>query len=1141
MASLSQARRAQKGTPKPAPAQKPAAQAPAAAGPPAYLRRRLPVSQPGDPAEQQADRVAGEVRRAAKERPAGRGQPQVGRAKALAVQAPEKERQSLAAKPVPEARRLLRSQAPVANEATVQRQAASGPEPAHVSGPAVVSPEAEERITARRGQGQPLPEGLRASLEQDLGRDLAAVRLHTDAEAAALCAQVQARAFTVGDDIYFGPGQFAPGSEAGRELLAHELTHVLQQGESGALGRCLLREIVPAPAPPHPAGSASERAANDLDTLDLPAIKQRHRPLYDSYAGSGNLKRIRGYHRGRPAQVGVWNRGITVDENAVRERLTERGVPVPVADADTVNVSLGGTPFSGPQSQLLARLKIPTWDRHGRQPTNGFQVDHIVELQVSGEHGTGVGNSIENMELLDQPSNSSSGAAIMTGIRTKVIAYLATLPAPRPTPGDWLRDHDLVFRQTRISGGGSEAAAAWWSRTDIEQAEPLRCAQPLPPSPVRGEPDLFVLASGAAGIEIGRFPKGVAESTITPAGPAARRLAGLVLRQIQLTDAAAGTATGVPIGQVLANWDLPAKFQNPADLLIPLVSVGAYAGHLGAMPALNADFTPLSETSFPAVSVQGNRLAAEGRLVPSLPLLGNTAIVVALDGGDLSFRMDYTPENLHLRLPGVEIDEALISIGYSTASGFGVQGSLFFTVRSLGEGSLTAAVDEAGGFSARGELNADTRLFDRARIAVWYRNRQFGGEGDLGIDRPDKIRGIRSAAVHAEMSENSFAATGTVQPSIPGVQQAGLTVGYSEAAGLTIGGSLQLAPNPAIRSGSVEVTVQKREADWRVSATGQAQPAIPGVDSQLAVSYDDGSFTAEFSGAFRRGMLSGTVTAGATNRPVGEDGRPAGEAAPDAPLVVYGSGQATIRLAPWLAGTAGIRFDPAGEVTVSGAIGLPSQLEIFPRKTVDRSLLNIAAQIPIVPGIVAEIGGSLSAQAGIGPGAIDQLQLAIEYTPAHEDRTHVTGDAHLNIPADAGLRLAARAGIGLGITGASATGGLEVGGSLGVAGAAEAGVHIDWQPAGGLTIDAFGALTAQPRFRFDLSGYVAVRALGFSVYDNRWELAAMEIGSDYQFGVRFPVHYREGQAFDISLSDVEFQVPDVNPRQLLDQVVARLA
>jgi hypothetical protein len=1185
MASLSQMRRT-KGTSRKPATNEPGREQRQAARRPAYLQARLAVSHPADPEERQADQVAEQVSRVPRSAP-----DQLQRAGLAPATDPEQRQESLAPKPVPAARTLSRMEVPEETPRTaarLPREAAPKEEPLQArlsrqpeeeepvqarlmrqaeeetpvqarlarraaprgstgeeeAGPGAAGGESldretEQQIEARRGLGDPLPKDSREDMERQLGRDLTAVRVHTDADAAALCARVGARAFTVGNDIFFAPGELAPETEAGRNLLAHELTHVVQQG---AGVRRLHRRIDPAPSPAHDPSTPSEQAMNDLAVLDLPAIKQRHLPLYNAYAGSGNLKRIRGYSRGRPAQISVWRSAVRVDEGALEERLRERGVALPATPTGMVRFDVGEQPVAASRRDLLEMLKIPRWDRRGQRPRNGFQVDHIVELQVSGEHGTGVGNSIENMELLDQPSNSSSGATIMTGIYGKVNTYLATL-APPPPRRSWLEGHDLIFDRVRIgSGGGAESASAWWSKTDIEQAEPVRGATPVPDRPLVGQPDLFVLASGAGGIEIGRFRHAPQELAITPGSPTeARRVAGLVIRQIQLTDAAATEAAGSTVGTVTAGWDLPEKFQNPAELSISLISVGAHAGHLGPLPALTTDFRPLSPTRFESPAIQGDGVYAEGSITPTLPLLGSTPILVTMDGRDLSFRVEYTPESLSLPLPGITIDDALVSLAYSTQDGFGATGTLFFSAGTLGQGSLAVAVSQAGELECTGQFDFDSELFDRARVAVWYRDRSFGGEGRIGIDRPDKIRGIRSADVTARFEEAAFSAEGSVQPDIPGVQEAGLTVAYGQDAGLTIGGTLQLSANPAIRSGSIEVTINKSEGAWRVRATGQAQPAIPGIDSQLAVTYDDGAFTAEFSGAYRRGMLSGSITAGATNRALGFDGRPSGEPMPGGALNVFGSGSATVQIAPWLQGTAGIRFDPNGEVTVSGEIALPSQLEIFPRRQIDRSLLNVAVQAPIFPGIVAEVGGGLSATAGIGPGVIDQLCLGIEYNPAHEENTRVTGNAHLNVPADAGLRLSVRAGIGLGITGASATGGLEVGGSLGIEGAAEAGVQVDWTPATGLDIRAQVAVSAQPSFTFDVSGYVSVRALGFSVYDNRWELASFRYGSDYRFGIRLPIHYHEGEPFDISLDDVQFEVPQIDPNQLMRGLIGQIA
>jgi Domain of unknown function (DUF4157) len=87
-----------------------------------------------------------------------------------------------------------------------------------------------------RGGGQPLDAPLRAGMEQALGADLSSVRVHTDGSAAASAQTVQAHAYTVGDEIVFGPGQYEPGSSSGQRTLAHELTHVVQQRSGPVAG-----------------------------------------------------------------------------------------------------------------------------------------------------------------------------------------------------------------------------------------------------------------------------------------------------------------------------------------------------------------------------------------------------------------------------------------------------------------------------------------------------------------------------------------------------------------------------------------------------------------------------------------------------------------------------------------------------------------------------------------------------------------------------------------------------------------------------------------------------------------------------------------------------------------------------------------
>jgi uncharacterized protein DUF4157 len=93
-------------------------------------------------------------------------------------------------------------------------------------------------------QGQPLDRAVRASVEPIFRTDFSAVRVHTDPKAAESARRVGALAYTVGTDIVFATGRYAPDTNAGRRLLAHELTHVVQQRRGPAKSR-LLQSAIP--------------------------------------------------------------------------------------------------------------------------------------------------------------------------------------------------------------------------------------------------------------------------------------------------------------------------------------------------------------------------------------------------------------------------------------------------------------------------------------------------------------------------------------------------------------------------------------------------------------------------------------------------------------------------------------------------------------------------------------------------------------------------------------------------------------------------------------------------------------------------------------------------------------------------------
>ncbi|HEY5895498.1 MAG TPA: DUF4157 domain-containing protein [Chthoniobacterales bacterium] len=112
--------------------------------------------------------------------------------------------------------------------------------------------ETVDGIAALRGGGRPLPPEERNFMELRFGRDFGNVRIHTGPRAESLARQIRAQAFTLGDDIAFGAGRFQPEQETGRRLLAHELTHTIQQSGAAARlgGQRLIQRAVCENVPP---------------------------------------------------------------------------------------------------------------------------------------------------------------------------------------------------------------------------------------------------------------------------------------------------------------------------------------------------------------------------------------------------------------------------------------------------------------------------------------------------------------------------------------------------------------------------------------------------------------------------------------------------------------------------------------------------------------------------------------------------------------------------------------------------------------------------------------------------------------------------------------------------------------------------
>ena len=142
-------------------------------------------------------------------------------------------------------------------------------------------------IAALPGGGQPLAPEVRAFVEPRFGYDFGRVRVHTDARAARTTRAVGARAYAVGRDVVFAPGEYRPDTAAGRRLLAHELTHVVQQGEQPrAVMRACSCAAIPGARNPTPAEAATMPADFPRLVSGNWCITAPPTPTYNCYAWS---------------------------------------------------------------------------------------------------------------------------------------------------------------------------------------------------------------------------------------------------------------------------------------------------------------------------------------------------------------------------------------------------------------------------------------------------------------------------------------------------------------------------------------------------------------------------------------------------------------------------------------------------------------------------------------------------------------------------------------------------------------------------------------------------------------------------------------------------------------------------------------
>ena len=526
------------------------------------LQARLEVGPSGDHFEREADRVAGQVMQGGA---AGVSIPPsitpLGAQRKAALKPKEEEKRGSTGKtaqrktlPKPEEEHkrgarpgtAQRKAMPKPKEeepkgakpARVQRDTAAG-DAGGTAGPGVAS--AIQAMQAGSAPG--LDGGARSFMEARFARDFGGVRVHSGPRAAAAADALGARAFTLGQDIFFNVGQYQPHSSGGRQLLAHELTHTVQQsgGTPAPAQRRIQRKIEDEktkPAAPAATGSQTP-APTSFDSKVLPGAKvdvtnspgakgtitvptlglPKFAEGLKGTAG-GPVSPVAAKDRSVP-QIGkalsfkapmprrdkdsvpaeVWTEGARKDATVpagIKTALTARVTATP--DAFTVNDPDGGKVyffrlakgglnqvFIGTLDELSASdaLLRPQWSRDGAPlfETKRFDADHFLEMQVGGS------DEIGNMWLLDAGYNRSVGSQLATNMKTdvgKIIDEAKTLitnDAEEPASYDEVRlGWNIEFTQVVQGSKFKAPTESFWTIGQIRKGKHVDVMQALTPA-----------------------------------------------------------------------------------------------------------------------------------------------------------------------------------------------------------------------------------------------------------------------------------------------------------------------------------------------------------------------------------------------------------------------------------------------------------------------------------------------------------------------------------------------------------------------------------------------------------------------------------------------------------------------------------
>ncbi|MCG9910687.1 MAG: DUF4157 domain-containing protein [Flavobacteriales bacterium] len=1047
----------------------------------------------------------------------------------------------------------------------------------------------ESGIEKSKGGGSAMDGSTRNNMESAFGHNFSDVRIHTGTQASQMNDEVGAHAFTHGNDIYFNHGKYNPNSKEGSHLLAHELTHTVQQ--SGGLQRSIQRTNTPAsgtsgsssattgtniasvtPAAlaaqtPHTHGKMEKIGNNIKITLLNFPLKQ-----YDTagltVAGTGAGAEVE-YTKPKPGtrrthQSGTWRRQV---KNAVKNSIEHFPGLTNIDPTTVLSFKLKRAPHTviGTSDELSNEIVVPYWDRTGRP--HQYDIEHKMDWQVVGNlRGENGVDNIRNLILLDRQTNQRIGQDVRQAIEMRINSILTHYRSILNLTHDTAVSSDnviIVFKNPqkteRVPGNkisispmeaGPEATLIFGDTVNAQEprqsifntntVELVRCG-PL----AQRDIGLKTSVAGAANILPYNYDGVYLKLTGTPQPN--KSLTEVKFKKI-VNDPNNTLQQNIGDGIVLPHQAVPNQQH------IYRVQSQGYAGVIRDSLRVR-QMSPIEITEASFSPTKG--WSAEGRVVSDLSILQGADITFGIEDSNYYIQAAIPLTHFASKIPRpFEVTSCSIIIYASSSSRLSVSGNIEFKLGNLGTGIVSAGVNRTGVF-LDGSFNFKNDWFDPAEIRVGYREGNWNIGGTIGIG-DNKVKGVRRATLNVDYRDGVFTANGDADLKIPGVSNVTLASRVENSGNFMFSAEATLTQLPGIQGGRLSATITSEDDDLKVRAEGTVTPNLPGVpglSASIHVLYDDGLFDANTTINYTRGRYSGTLTIGITNASVDEHGRPNTEASQDAgeEVFVYGFGEFRVNLIRGINGTARARLTPEGQVLVGAEI-TASNMNIFGNGyRFTRNLFSLPSlSVPLVgiPGLSISVfvNGSVDFMFDWQPLVLRELTVSFDETDInHLDQATINIHGNVGSLMNAELTMQINAGLEARVLVATLRG--YLGGIAGIGIRAEAGGELDayWDAEHGLMLREISAyVNVNPYGIFRLTGNISVDLdlwlTSINLYYHQWVLAERQLNiNGMNLGVRFPIRFdNEQNPIMPDYSSMQLEKPDFNgdaAMNILDEAI----